>query len=331
MHGRGWKAIVIATALAAPARNASAAEKAEHYPPGSTVHGLSIGEWGARWWQWCIQWPQGENPVANDTTGAFTYLGDRQRSLPGQTLAWPGDVFFLAGNFGTSTPVRTCDIPAGKEVLIPILNYANYNLPGDKYTLQELRKNCSDIIDQVSSMECSVDGEPIADIWDHREQQFAGFRFVEPEDNVFGEPAGIYEPAVSDGYYVMLRHLPAGPHEIHIRAAIGDPPTFTLDVTYELTIEEFRRGDANADGKVNLTDAIAALSWLFLGGASIACEDAADADDSGTIDLADAVVTLRYLFLGGGPLPAPGAEECGPDGTEDGLTSCPGCGCAGGA
>lgn len=75
---------------------------------------------------------------------------------------------------------------------------------------------------------------------------------------------------------------------------------------------EFRRGDADGDGRVNLTDAVSTLLWLFAGAGGLSCLDAADANHDGAINLTDAVATLGYLFLGGTPPPAPGPEACGP-------------------
>jgi hypothetical protein len=73
----------------------------------------------------------------------------------------------------------------------------------------------------------------------------------------------------------------------------------------------FRRGDANGDGTVDLSDAVAILTQLFLGGGDPACEETADADASGARDITDAVSVLGYLFLGGETPPAPGPLECG--------------------
>lgn len=75
----------------------------------------------------------------------------------------------------------------------------------------------------------------------------------------------------------------------------------------------FRRGDTNGDGTVDLSDGIATLTYLFGGASRPGCQDAADADDSGSIDLSDAVYTFQFLFLGGEPPPAPGPWNCGED------------------
>jgi hypothetical protein len=86
----------------------------------------------------------------------------------------------------------------------------------------------------------------------------------------------------------------------------------------------FIRGDAGADGRVEITDPILILDRLFLGGASLPCEDGADANDDGELDLADAIAVLERLFLGGAPLPPPGPEACGEDPTPDRLSECKG-------
>jgi hypothetical protein len=84
----------------------------------------------------------------------------------------------------------------------------------------------------------------------------------------------------------------------------------------------FRRGDADGDGRVTISDPIRVLGRLFLGGEPLACEDAADSDDDGALNLTDPIAVLRYLFQGGEPPRAPGPEKCGADPTEDDLPAC---------
>jgi hypothetical protein len=88
----------------------------------------------------------------------------------------------------------------------------------------------------------------------------------------------------------------------------------------------FRRGDANTDQRVDISDAITTLGYLFAGERElVTCLSAADANDDGTLDIADAVQVLSHLFGGTGPLPAPAV--CGPDPTSDelGCVSYPPC------
>jgi len=80
----------------------------------------------------------------------------------------------------------------------------------------------------------------------------------------------------------------------------------------------FRRGDANFDDRIEISDAIFALAYLFLGSEAPRCADAVDADDDGALVLTDAVYTLNHLF-GGGPQPPAPYPEAGEDPTADGL------------
>ncbi len=80
----------------------------------------------------------------------------------------------------------------------------------------------------------------------------------------------------------------------------------------------FRRADANFDGRIEISDAIYALSYLFLGGEVPRCKDAVDADDDGRLVLTDAVYLLNHLFAGGPEPPVPYPNK-GMDPTQDTL------------
>ncbi len=85
----------------------------------------------------------------------------------------------------------------------------------------------------------------------------------------------------------------------------------------QATATSFRRGDADNDGAVNLSDGIAILRFLFQTAEAPGCADAADTDDSGTLDLADVIYLFNFLFQGGPAPPKP--FECGVDPTDDAL------------
>lgn len=82
--------------------------------------------------------------------------------------------------------------------------------------------------------------------------------------------------------------------------------------------DEFRRGDSNGDGGVDVGDVVTTLGILF-GGESSSCADALDMNDDGAADIGDPVYLLTHLFSGGSALPAPTAG-CGPDPTDDSLS-----------
>ncbi len=81
----------------------------------------------------------------------------------------------------------------------------------------------------------------------------------------------------------------------------------------------FIRGDSNADGKVDISDAVFTLAHLFLGGTSPSCMKSADGNKDERVDLSDGVYVLNYLVLGG-PTPAPPYPACGQDAAPGGPT-----------
>jgi hypothetical protein len=80
----------------------------------------------------------------------------------------------------------------------------------------------------------------------------------------------------------------------------------------------FRRGDVNGDGRIDITDPVATLGYLFSGAAEPGCPKSADVNDDGSLNIADPIALLSYLFLGGEE-PRPPFPGCGPDPTADGL------------
>jgi len=83
----------------------------------------------------------------------------------------------------------------------------------------------------------------------------------------------------------------------------------------------FTRGDANKDGKLDISDSINTLNVLFVGKGAILCADAADSNDDGRIDISDVIYTIAFLFTGG-PIPPEPFSSCGLDPTADDLREC---------
>ena len=81
----------------------------------------------------------------------------------------------------------------------------------------------------------------------------------------------------------------------------------------------FERGDANADGIVDVSDVVFTLLHLFAGGAPPPCAESANFDGVGGVNGADAIYLLNHLFIAGPPPPAPtggcgvGAEPVTPE------------------
>ena len=81
----------------------------------------------------------------------------------------------------------------------------------------------------------------------------------------------------------------------------------------------FVRGDVDESLRVNITDAVRILQFLFAGRPdAVGCLDAADTNDDGNVALDDAIFTLMHLFQPGVVLPSP-FPHCLLDPTEDTL------------
>ena len=105
----------------------------------------------------------------------------------------------------------------------------------------------------------------------------------------------------------------------------GTPDSIDVEMQGPLVVvnpvTQFRRGDANNDLTIDISDAVTILQTLFPSGAPLilACDAASDANDDGVRNIADAISLLTFLFDNQGPLPAP-SPACGVDPTPDTLT-----------
>jgi hypothetical protein len=125
-----------------------------------------------------------------------------------------------------------------------------------------------------------------------------------------------------------------GPHRMHNElTSFGEAryaATFPRTVPGRVQIitpdlVDFRRGDSNADGTIDLSDAVSTLGFLYLGEGVLPCPDAGDADDSGTLDITDPIATLSFLFQSSAPA---GVGVCGRDALPDDLGICSYSGCS---
>lgn len=198
------------------------------FPPDSRPYGLTYGEWTAKWWQWVYIMPEANNPIVDDTG---------KNCANNQT----GPVWFLAGTGGGAV-TRECTIPSDKAILFPIINVVcDSAVDPSLDTEEELRACAKADQDTVIAKEITVDGINIGNLDSYRFQSQL-FNLTYPENNIAGVNPQTAK-AVSDGFWVLLEPLSPGSHEIHSKAALGDPTAvgtvnFALDVTYLLTIVE---------------------------------------------------------------------------------------------
>ena len=106
--------------------------------------------------------------------------------------------------------------------------------------------------------------------------------------------------------------------EVYIGVAAAGPGVADFTDFSLGTPDVLRRGDANSDGRVDVSDAIFTVNRLYTGESPApGCERAADSNDDGGIDGSDVVFTLGVLFSGE-VMPAP-YPDCGLDPSESPL------------
>jgi hypothetical protein len=195
------------------------------YPPGSKPYGFSFEDWSAKWWQW--KFSTEKNSPVKDLTG--------EKCNSGQS----GPVWILAGTAG-GVAERKCDIPQGKGILFPILNGNCDVITNPTFKTPEDLKKCAWAWKHVS-IEASLDGQEIPDL-DKYFVYSPLYNFTTAENNDLSLPPGTHDQAVSAGYYIMLKPLPAGEHDLHFRGAntdftVSNGVNFFTEVTYHLTIK----------------------------------------------------------------------------------------------
>jgi hypothetical protein len=189
-------------------------------PPAEPVAGISQADWSKAWWQWAGSFDRTDSPIA-DRTGKNCGLKQK------------GEVWFLAGTYGTQRTVRTCALPHDRYVFFPVINYVV--MPG-----AEVGKRCvsccasyietaKSITDQPSNLIVELDGRRIDDPAAHRQGTTECFdmgALAEPKYRVF--------PSAANGYYIMLRPLTPGKHVLNFGGVL---PGMSQAVTYTLLVE----------------------------------------------------------------------------------------------
>lgn len=201
-------------------------------PPNQEAYGTSYSELAGAWWNWALNQPPDTNPIL-DETGAFAAVGQDEDWGQGKK------VFFLAGNFGGET-VRDATVPKGKALFFPLVN--QFFITPEEGNIDEVRAFANAGANATSVLECTIDGEPVGDLFAYRAQSVPGGSPFEVRAGSFAETLGVPprgpEPAVADGYWLLLELGGGKEHVIEFAAKAGDPatPDFELSVTYHLTV-----------------------------------------------------------------------------------------------
>jgi hypothetical protein len=184
-------------------------------PATQEVAGASQSQWSRRWWQWALSFDAEDSPVA-DQAGALCRAGQQ------------GPVWFLAGGFGNARIARECTVPAGKYLFFPLANYVAMPTEGGMPACDTMMRDARQLTDGASRLVLKIDGQPQAGLEAHRVDTRGCF-----DAGARRSPPEAAFPSAGNGYYVMLKPLPPGTHEIEFGAVL---PAVTQAITYRLKV-----------------------------------------------------------------------------------------------
>mgnify|MGYP003583879396 CR=1 FL=1 len=194
--------------------------------PGETVAGEPLAAYADRWWQWAFSMPQSESPIV-DEVGTLCGIGQG------------GPVWFLAGGYGSSKIHRSCEIPADRHLFFPIINVIQLLYPATGADCAAIMAEAASNNDTYVYLKVFLDGVAL----DQPDRfRLASRTCFEP----FARTPAEAEPpadalAATDGYWVMLRPLPAGAHRLEFRAFYTNPDEALGDmvqnIAYDLVVQ----------------------------------------------------------------------------------------------
>ena len=239
LNTKSWQGALVGVGLLVAVASANDDEsKPGIVKPGDQFHGKSYNELVSEWTNWLWTEPMATNP-AFDLDGRFCDRNQR------------GKVWFLAGTFLGGVVNRTCEVPAGKAIFVSLggafVSFSpEFPVVGDPCLqmatpLEQVRCDVNDDVPVAPniSIEVMLDGVPLKDLFAYRVQsQPGGFKLREGSLlTEFGFPGDRF-PAVTDGYFLLLKPLKPGTHALSLRET--KPGQSPVGVNYTLIVPQHR-------------------------------------------------------------------------------------------
>jgi hypothetical protein len=200
------------------------------FPPGSKPYGLTFAEHQKNFWKWVLEIPANESPV-NDPSG--------EKCANGQSNS-NSSVFYLSFNNGGISE-RTCKIPAGKGLFIPIMQVEFSEKEVPNASIEDLRRTVTKDQDSVNSLYLKIGDKEYkyADLLKYRTQTDV-FEVAFPDNGIFGVIEGGVSKVIGDGFYIITEPLTKGNYSVHFKSSLIclDPdcaePNFAQDIKYNI-------------------------------------------------------------------------------------------------
>ncbi|WP_139203171.1 hypothetical protein [Amphritea atlantica] len=194
--------------------------------PGESVSGKHLDEYANMWWQWTYTMPKEISPV-RDTTGKYCHVGQQ------------GEVWFLAGGYGTSKIKRRCEIPQGKYIFFPVINMAYWPRTEGSMSCDSAKRSAALNNDELLSIQVELDSMKALNPTSMRVASQDCFNLLGLVPKRYSPP-NLY-PAATDGYWVMLKPLAKGAHILKFNAMYnrekGAYSKMAQDIEYKIFVK----------------------------------------------------------------------------------------------
>jgi hypothetical protein len=153
-------------------------------------------------------------------------------------------IVFLGATTGEDPEIRSCTLPAGTSILVPLINIECSSLEDPPFfgaTPAERRACAKGFADDFTGFFLTINAVDVGDLIDLSglRVQSTPFVFSPVAGNLFRIPAGTGGSA-SDGNWALIGPLVPGTYDVTFGGDYvpvpGEPPVFSTSVTYHLTV-----------------------------------------------------------------------------------------------
>jgi len=144
---------------------------------------------------------------------------------------------------------------------------------------------------------------PEYEVWFMDDQE----QIYQPDTNYYSMDVAVSEATIASAeltgnWSFQITAIQPGETDFTIQLKLNDAAYYSSPLIPINVAPDYIVGDANFDGSINVSDAVAIINYVFVGGDPPVPEEAAgDANCDGTVNVSDAVMIVNYVFVGGNP------------------------------
>lgn len=180
------------------------------------------------WWQWVSAFPRLAKPTSDNTGAMCAFL---QSEGP----------WFLANSDTPEIVNRSCEVPLGSQLFFPIISNIYFSPPSVDLTCAEVLEGVAFKRNPNYVVTVSLNGTSVKLDEGNIIRSASCFDLL-ARVPAFRNPPSYY-PSATDGYWVLLEPLPAGDHELVLKAEYHDTQQNEVlpmvHVRYQLTVGEW--------------------------------------------------------------------------------------------